>query len=59
MPALLGLAQVGRVIEFTFLKRAHPLLSARLATLAHPLGACLVLPPPLPSQCCTAWEMAS
>ncbi|MGJ7602826.1 MFS transporter [Variovorax sp. LT1R20] len=38
--ALVGPAQVvGRVIEFTFLKRAHPLLSARLATLAHPLGA--------------------
>jgi hypothetical protein len=47
MLALLGLAQVGRVIEFTFLKRAHP------------LGACLVLRPPLPSQCCAAWEMAS
>jgi predicted MFS family arabinose efflux permease len=43
--ALVGPAQVvGRVIEFTFLKRAHPLLSARLATLAHPLGAlCLGL----------------
>jgi hypothetical protein len=27
------------LIEFTFLKRAHPLLSARLATLTHPLGA--------------------
>jgi len=32
------------LIEFTFLKRAHPLLSARLATLTHPLGAlCLDL----------------
>ncbi|MET3496029.1 MFS transporter [Variovorax boronicumulans] len=43
--ALVGPAQVtGRVIEFTLLKRAHPLLSARLATLAHPLGAlCLGL----------------
>ncbi|MGJ7536373.1 MULTISPECIES: MFS transporter [unclassified Variovorax] len=43
--ALVGPAQVvGRVIEFTFLKHAHPLLSARLATLAHPLGAlCLGL----------------
>lgn len=43
--ALVGPAQVaGRLIEFTFLKRAHPLLSARLATLAHPLGAlCLGL----------------
>ena len=43
--AMVGPAQVaGRVIEFTFLKRAHPLLSAWLATLAHPLGAlCLGL----------------
>jgi MFS family permease len=43
--ALVGPAQVaGRLIEFGFLKRAHPLLSARLATLAHPLGAlCLGL----------------
>ena len=42
---MVGPAQVaGRVIEFTFLKRAHPLLSAWLATLAHPLGAlCLGL----------------
>ena len=38
--ALVGPAQVaGRLIEFTFLKRAHPLLSARFATLAHPAGA--------------------
>ncbi|MEJ8850347.1 MFS transporter [Variovorax rhizosphaerae] len=43
--ALVGPAQVaGRLIEFTLLKRAHPLLSARLAALAHPLGAlCLGL----------------
>ena len=43
--ALVGPAQVaGRLIEFAFLSRAHPLLSARLATLAHPLGVlCLVL----------------
>ncbi|VTU40652.1 oxalate/formate antiporter family transporter [Variovorax sp. PBS-H4] len=43
--ALVGPAQVaGRLIEFSLLKRAHPLLSARLATLAHPLGAlCLGL----------------
>ncbi|WP_028603473.1 MFS transporter [Ottowia thiooxydans] len=38
--ALVGPAQVvGRLFEFAFLSRAHPLLSARLATLAHPLGA--------------------
>lgn len=37
--ALVGPAQVaGRLIEFAFLSRMHPLLSARLATLAHPLG---------------------
>ena len=37
--ALVGPAQVaGRLIEFTFLKRAHPLLSTRFATLAHPAG---------------------
>ncbi|VTU37361.1 multidrug efflux system protein MdtL [Variovorax sp. PBL-H6] len=43
--ALVGPAQVaGRLIEFSLLRRAHPLLSARLATLAHPLGAlCLGL----------------
>lgn len=41
--ALVGPAQVaGRLIEFTFLKRAHPLLSARLATLAHPAGAACI-----------------
>ena len=41
--ALVGPAQVvGRILEYAFLKRAHPLLSARLATLAHPL-ACVCL----------------
>ena len=38
--ALVGPAQVaGRLLEFGFLKRFHPLLSARLAALAHPSGA--------------------
>lgn len=38
--AVVGPAQVaGRLIEFSFLRRTHPLLSSRLATLAHPLGA--------------------
>ncbi|HSV84544.1 MAG TPA: MFS transporter [Ramlibacter sp.] len=38
--ALVGPAQVaGRVLEFSVLQRFHPLLSARLAALAHPLGA--------------------
>lgn len=41
--ALIGPAQVAaRVLEFTFLRRIHPLLSARLATLAHPFGAGLL-----------------
>ena len=38
--ALVRPAQVaGRLIEFAFRRRAHPLLSPRLATLCHPLGA--------------------
>jgi predicted MFS family arabinose efflux permease len=38
--ALVGPAQVaGRVLEFGVLRRVHPLLSARLAALLHPLGA--------------------
>jgi hypothetical protein len=37
--ALVGPAQVaGRVLEFGLLKRYHPLLSARLASLGPPLG---------------------
>lgn len=42
--ALIGPAQVaGRLLEFGFLRRMHPLLSARLATLAHPVGAGVLL----------------
>lgn len=38
--ALIGPSQVAaRLFEFGFLRRVHPLLSARLATLTHPLGA--------------------
>jgi MFS family permease len=38
--ALVGPAQVAaRFAEFAFLRRAHPLTSARLACLAHPAGA--------------------
>lgn len=38
--ALVGPAQVGaRCLEFVLLQRFHPLFSARLATIAHPLGA--------------------
>lgn len=37
--ALIGPAQVaGRLLEAGWLRRLHPLLSARLATLGHPLG---------------------
>jgi predicted MFS family arabinose efflux permease len=42
--ALVGPAQVaGRLLEFGFLRRVHPLLSARLATIAHPLGVVALL----------------
>lgn len=42
--ALVGPAQVaGRLLEFGFLRRVHPLLSARLAALAHPIGAAALL----------------
>ena len=47
--ALVGPAQVaGRLLEFGFLRRLHPLLSARLAALTHPLGVgvLMVLGPP-------------
>lgn len=38
--ALVGPAQVaGRLLEFGLLRRLHPLLSARLAALGHPIGA--------------------
>lgn len=42
--ALVGPAQVaGRLLEFGVLRRLHPLLSARLAALAHPVGAAALL----------------
>ena len=42
--ALVGPAQVaGRMLEYGLLRRYHPLLSARLAALAHPLGALVIL----------------
>ena len=38
--ALVGPAQVAaRLVEFVILRRAHPLVSARLAALLHPIGA--------------------
>jgi MFS family permease len=42
--ALVGPAQVaGRLLEFGVLQRFHPLLSARVAAIAHPAGALLVM----------------
>ncbi len=42
--ALVGPAQVaGRLLEFGVLRRLHPLLSARLAALGHPVGASVLL----------------
>ena len=41
---LVGPAQVAaRILEFSVLRRMHPLLSARLAALMHPVGAVLLL----------------
>ena len=41
--ALIGPAQVAaRIAEASFLSRFHPLVSTRLASLAHPIGAALV-----------------
>jgi MFS family permease len=42
--ALMGPAQVAaRVLEFTVLRRAHPLLSAKIAQVTHPIGAGVLL----------------
>ena len=42
--ALVGPAQVaGRLLEFGFLRKMHPLQSARLAALMHPLGVAVLL----------------
>ena len=41
---LVGPAQVAaRMVEFAFLQRFHPLVSSRLATMLHPLGAAALL----------------
>jgi predicted MFS family arabinose efflux permease len=41
--ALIGPAQVAaRIAEASLLKRFHPLWSARLACITHPLGACVI-----------------
>ncbi|WP_417823615.1 MFS transporter [Thalassospira lucentensis] len=42
--SLVGPAQViGRLFEFGFLQRMHPLISARLAAITHPIGSMLFL----------------
>lgn len=42
--ALIGPSQVGaRLLEFGLLRRVHPLMSARIAAMLHPLGAALFL----------------
>jgi MFS family permease len=42
--ALVGPAQVGaRLIEFGALRKVHPLISARLASVLHPIGALVLL----------------
>lgn len=42
--ALLGPAQVGaRILEFTFLRRISPLVSARIAAAAHPVAVAVLL----------------
>jgi MFS family permease len=42
--SLIGPAQVcARIAEFSLLGKLHPLISARIATLTHPLGAALLL----------------
>lgn len=41
--ALVGPAQVvARLVEFTILRQAHPLVSARIAAALHPVGAALL-----------------
>jgi MFS family permease len=42
--ALIGPAQVAaRVLEFAMVRRIHPIATARLASLGHPLGAAVLL----------------
>jgi MFS family permease len=42
--SLVGPAQVGaRLVEFGFLRRVHPLISARIAAALHPFGAAALL----------------
>jgi hypothetical protein len=40
---MIGPAQVGaRVVEASLLKRFHPIFSAQLACVTHPIGACVI-----------------
>jgi hypothetical protein len=42
--ALVGPAQVAaRLVEFVILRRSHPLVSARIAALLHPIGAAVLV----------------
>jgi len=42
--ALIGPSQVGaRILEFGFLRKVHPLLSARIAAALHPLGVVVLM----------------
>jgi hypothetical protein len=42
--ALIGPAQViARILDYRFMQGFHPLIAARLATLTHPVGACLLM----------------
>lgn len=42
--ALVGPSQVlGRIIDFAFMRNMHPLISTRIAALAHPIGGALLL----------------
>ena len=41
--AFVGPSQVlGRLLDFFFMRRWHPLISARIAAFAHPVGATLL-----------------
>jgi hypothetical protein len=42
--AIIGPAQViARILEFGLLRKVHPLFSARLAAMAHPIGALMMV----------------
>ena len=42
--ALVGPAQItGRILDFAFLRRLHPLIGTRIAALAHPLGIAVLM----------------